>query len=159
MGKDILIIGIGHDFRSDDSIGLKTARKIADLGLDQIDVTEASGEGTQLLNLWENYSTVYIIDAAISGNTVGDIYRFVPSDLEKFRHWFSCTSHTFSLPQAIELGETLGKLPANLIIFGIESANFDFGTEPNEVLDRSSDIVVELIRKEISQVKKEPSVK
>ncbi|MBL8176024.1 MAG: hypothetical protein JNK48_15205, partial [Bryobacterales bacterium] len=61
--------------------------------------------------------TIYRIDAS---------HQPLPADL------FASNSHHFGLPQAIELGRALGRLPARVWVYGIEGAGFGYGQPVSE---------------------------
>lgn len=125
----LLIIGIGNEYRSDDAAGLIAARKIKNYGLKGIQVIENNGDGADLIEKWTGKDKVILIDAVLSGSKPGTIHEFtapgsiIPSELFKF------STHLFSVPQAIYLSASLGNLPKELKIFGIEARSFDSGTQ------------------------------
>ena len=71
--KNTLIIGIGNEFRKDDAVGLHTARQLKELLSGNIDIVEMSGEGAELLELWNSYETVFIIDAVRTKSNPGRV--------------------------------------------------------------------------------------
>ena len=100
---------------------------------------EHSGEGTGLINLWENHERVLIIDAMRSNQPPGTIRLInanrqqIPTDL------FHYSSHQFGLAQAVELAKTLNRLPTRLWILGIEGANFDYGEQLTPTVEDAMD--------------------
>lgn len=147
-----LVIGVGNEFRGDDGIGLFVARTIEKLSPPEIEVVEASGEGTQLMKHWENHSTVYLVDALYSGANIGEIHRLTPRDVLKFQKWFKCSSHQFGIPQAISMAQEMGTLPEHVVVFGIESRNFEFNTTVSEEVKNTAQLVVHLILKELVKI-------
>jgi hydrogenase maturation protease len=141
----VLIIGIGNVYCSDDGAGIATVRQLKDQLRPGVRVLEESGEGTRLLEAWKNASLVILIDAVHSGARAGTIRRLdartekIPAEL------FRCSSHAFSLAQAIELARVLNELPRDVIVYGIEGQNFEAG----EGLSRS---VEEAVGAVVSQV-------
>ncbi len=88
-------------------------------------VREFDGEAIGLLDLWEGCPAVVIVDAVRSGATGGTLHRFDASTVPvpaTFRH---SSSHTIGVAEAIELARGLGRLPAQVLLFGIEGAAFD----------------------------------
>lgn len=123
----ILIIGIGNDFRRDDRAGLAVARGLRLLKLPKAEIAEASGEGTQLMDLWEGRDSVLMVDATFSGNRPGNIQRFVANDQALPTRSFRYSTHAFSLGEAIEMARALGRLPKRLTVYGIEGKDFSPG--------------------------------
>jgi hydrogenase maturation protease len=127
-GPQALVIGLGNPYRHDDGAGLVVAARVRAAGLPGVVVRELEGEPVSLLDAWEGARPVYVVDAVLSGGEPGTVYRFdaasgLPS--EPLRHR---GTHAFSLADAVELGRALGRLPAGLIICGIEGAEFGAGT-------------------------------
>lgn len=122
----IIVIGIGHAFRTDDSVGPKLAELVEGLGLDSVTATTHHGEGTGLMEVWRGFDAVILIDATISGAPAGTI-----------RHWDAATplpaglfptgSHLFGVAEGIELARRLGRLPPSLRVVGIEAADLSHG--------------------------------
>ncbi|MCL6100845.1 MAG: hydrogenase maturation protease [Bacteroidetes bacterium] len=123
-----LVIGIGNEFQSDDSIGILMSRMLRKKLPATIKVAECNGGGVELLEIWEDYNNVFIIDAASSGKAPGTILRF---DLNKEtlpQNAFNYSSHSFSISETVELARKLNRLPTRLIIYGIEGKIFEQGT-------------------------------
>ncbi len=143
--SDILIIGIGNEFRSDDAVGILIARKIKSLNLPQIEVIEANGEGSELIELWKDKKSVIICDAVSSGSEPGKIHQIDASKNKVSTNFFNYSSHAFGLAEAIEISRKLNQLPDKLLIYGIEGKNFNFGKNISEEMIKASDQVIKLI--------------
>lgn len=145
--NDLLIIGIGNEYRSDDAAGLIAARKIRQYGLKGIDVIENNGDGADLIEKWSGRKKTILIDAVLSGSEPGYIHEFtapgsiIPSELFKF------STHLFSVPQAIYLSSSLGNLPDELKIFGIEAKSFGSGTVISGEVETAINSIVNLVTK------------
>lgn len=146
----VLIIGIGNDFRGDDSIGLVIARNLKRQSFKNCIIIESTGDGGSLMNSWKAEDKVIIIDAVSSNSPPGTIHRFnaiekpLPADI-----FGRISSHSFGIIEAIEIARTLGKMPSRLIVYGIEGMSFDEGaglsTEINAVIPKvKSEIISEV---------------
>jgi hydrogenase maturation protease len=144
----LLIIGIGNIYGSDDGAGIAAVRKLKGRLPPRVRVLEATGEGTALIETWKDATSVILIDAVRSGAPPGTIHRLdarkekIPAEL------FLCSSHAFSLAQAIDLARALNQLPQHLVVYGIEAQSFKAG----EMLSRP---VEEAIGAVVSQVLRE----
>ena len=67
MSEQILIIGLGNDYRGDDAVGRAIARRLQAIAGDNIRVLEESGEGVALMESWKGGDFVILIDAIHSG--------------------------------------------------------------------------------------------
>ncbi|HEX9131041.1 MAG TPA: hydrogenase maturation protease [Ktedonobacteraceae bacterium] len=146
----ILLIGIGNEYRSDDSVGLAAIRalKAHELPGDTL-LKECSGDGAELMEMWNTARMAMLIDAVSSGAKPGTIYRFnalahaIPAQLS-----FQST-HAFSVAEAIELARVLGQLPPSLIVYAIEGKNFSSGVGLSPEVEKAMRKVVEQVRNEV----------
>lgn len=145
----ILIIGIGNEYRGDDAVGLYVARELAKLDPEGCVVKECPGEGTYLLNSWEGYRNVIIIDAVKSLSAPGNIRRVDATSQDLPVHWVHRSAHSVSLAEAIKLSRALETLPDSLVIYGIEGDNFDPGEELSDRVSLAAEKLVSTILDEI----------
>ncbi len=122
-----LIIGIGNDYRSDDAVGLTIARRLRRRLKATAKVIEQSGEGASLIEAWRGAVSVVVIDAVMSGAAPGTIHCFEAHSQKLPKIFFHCSTHAFSLAEAIELTRALGELPPRLVVYGIEAKNLAAG--------------------------------
>ena len=144
-----LIIGIGNEYRQDDGAGLFIARELKKKGLPSLRITEASGEGTDLMERWKPEDSVILIDAVNSGERAGILSHFdvlkkpLPSGL------FLCSSHAFGVAEAVELSRSLQQLPRSLWLYGVEGKCFNFGTDLSPEVQDAIPKAVEWLLEEI----------
>lgn len=146
---NILIVGIGNDYRSDDGAGLYISRRIERENIIDVSVVSGIGDGTSLLDLWGNREHAILIDAVISGKPPGHIYKFdgFAEDISA-DSFVSFSTHVVGIPDTISLGKTLGQLPKKLTIYGIEGADFGPGNELSRpVKDAAEKLADEIIGK------------
>jgi len=128
-GRRVLVIGLGNRLRRDDAAGLELARALRDrAGEAGIAVREHEGETLGLLEEWEGAEAVVLVDAVSSGAAPGTLRRMDGSVEPIPTHFRSSSStHAVGLSDAIELARALGRLPARVVVFGIEGRYFDAG--------------------------------
>jgi hydrogenase maturation protease len=143
-----LVIGIGNEFRNDDGVGLFMARRLRGMPGLGVKVVESSGEGMELLNVWQGMELVILVDAVHSGGAPGEIFRFaLPGDTIPRAMFPRHSTHAFGLLDAVELAGTIGALPRRVIVYGIEGASFANGTEISpEVLAASAKVIENIVR-------------
>ncbi|MHC4878449.1 MAG: hydrogenase maturation protease, partial [Planctomycetota bacterium] len=64
----------------------------------------------------------------------------------------SAGSHSFGLPQVLQLAERLGALPRDVIVFGVEGTRFDAFSELSPGVAEAVETVVETIAAELKAV-------
>jgi hydrogenase maturation protease len=142
----ILIIGVGNEYRRDDAAGLLVARRVKELGLENVKVIEESGEGAHLIEAWKGAETVIIVDAVSSGSNPGSVHRFDATVQKIPSKFFRYSSHAFSVAEAVELARTMNELPPHLIVIGVEGHSFEAGVGLSSELKKAVEEVVDLIK-------------
>lgn len=151
--KKILVIGVGNEFRGDDAVGVLVARRLAEHTLPTtVTVLEQSGEGSDLMAAWEGADHVFLIDAARSDAALGTIHRFEASQKPLATDFFSFSSHAFGVAEAIEISRMLGELPKRVIVYGIESCNFDTGSDLSPEVRQAVENVIRQLLQEIEEL-------
>jgi len=135
--------------RGDDAAGLEVVRRLTDLnGQSGIDVLAHEGEGVTLLELWDGAGAVVLVDSVRSGATPGTIVRIdaraapLPAELRE------SSSHATGVAQAIELARALGRLPATVVVYGIEGVAYRLGGPLSEPVRAAVGPVAEAVRHE-----------
>jgi hydrogenase maturation protease len=148
MPKHWLLIGIGNEYRSDDAVGLWLARKIRDEKLPSVVVKEESGEGTALMEAWQGYQNVIIVDAVESGEKPGTVFRIDAKKESVSVKFFHYSTHAFGVAEALELARTMNTLPQRILLFGIEGKISSAGTNISPIVLKASKQVIEQIIEE-----------
>lgn len=155
LAKKVLVIGIGNPYRSDDAAGLIVARRIKERTPDHVEVIEESGDGAALMEAWKDSDKVVLIDAVSSGQKPGTVYRFDAGTRPIPTKFFHYSTHAFSVVEAVELARAFNRLPAQLIIYGIEGKNYESGFELSPEVESSVKEVVDRVIQEITALLQE----
>jgi hydrogenase maturation protease len=141
----VLVIGLGNEYRRDDAVGLIVARRLKEAAAEHVRVLEESGEGTALMESWKDADAVILIDAVSSGARPGTLRRFDAHRQPMPTEFFRCSSHTFSVAEAIELARALGQLPPQLIVYGVEARDLEPGLGLSPEVETAAQEVVERV--------------
>jgi hydrogenase maturation protease len=145
---DTVVIGVGNRMRGDDAAGLVVIDRLTGRLAAGVRLVESTGDVTHLLDAWRGASRAVVIDAVVSGDQPGTVHRLdacsgIPSS------WRSPSSHLLGLVEALELGAVLDAVPADTVVFGIEAAEIDTGSEMTGPVEaatlRVADEVLELL--------------
>ncbi len=149
MQTPVLVIGIGNPFRSDDRAGLEVARQIKRSAKDRLKVLEFAGNPLALLDAWKGYDEVLLVDAVSSKSRPGTfqiinaVQQKIPASL------FNTSTHNMSVAEAIELARNLGRLPEQLLVYGIEGENFQLG---ETLSPHMNEVIEEVVHHILSQI-------
>lgn len=125
MKNNTIVVGIGHPFRGDDALGPKVITLLKPLLPSQVDSKTILGDIADLLDIFENYSQIFLVDAIVTQQRpIGTRYRFEGDSLKQFSDRCRSSTHAFDISQALEIASSLQLIPKKLVIYGIESQNF-----------------------------------
>lgn len=149
MPETCICIGIGSDLRADDGIGLWVARRLAVCNPPGMTIVVATGEGAALIDSWQGAEMVILVDAVSSGAAPGTIHYYAIHDEPLPAQLRTFSTHAFGVAEAVELGRALRLLPDQLIFYGIEGADFSFGSSISAVVEQAGQQVVDHIMKQL----------
>jgi hydrogenase maturation protease len=119
--KNILILGLGNEILTDDSIGPRLGREICkDLNDERITFETAAIGGLELVEMIRDYKKVIIIDAikTLHGKP-GDVYFMTPASFKETSNISNI--HDISFLTALELAKELGiSVPSEILIIAVE---------------------------------------
>ena len=133
-----MLIGVGNPWRGDDAAGLEVARRAGG--------SEHEGECSGLVDLWSGFDSVVLVDACASGTEPGTVLRFAADGAPLPARGMRSSTHAFGVPEAIELGRSLGRLPAEVLVYAIEGADFAPGAGLSPPVERAVAAVAEELR-------------
>ncbi len=152
MSRPILLIGIGNEYRGDDGVGLVAARELQAKKLPHILVTECSGDGAELMEMWKSAATVILVDAVSSGAKPGTIYRLDALTQPIAASFSFPSTHAFGVAQALGLARALDQLPPCLMIYAIEGKNFAAGKGLSTEVEQAVREVVAQVASEVQHI-------
>jgi hydrogenase maturation protease len=126
--NDILILGIGNDFRGDDGFGLVVARQLRPR-YPGVPIHLSRGDATELLDYFDQTQCLLMIDAIYDpGTEAGHLHHIDFHARSKTVASIRSSTHLVSITEAIELGRLYDRLPQQLHLFGVTATIFDHGT-------------------------------
>jgi hydrogenase maturation protease len=141
------IIGCGNRDRGDDAAGLLVASRLRAVKIDALD---CAGDLLELLDLWTPASDVILVDAVITGQPEGTVTVFDATHTSLSRETFASSTHAIGVAEVVELARVLHLTPARLRIFGIESKQFEPGSQPSAPVLQAVEQVAAMIAQEIA---------
>jgi len=141
------IIGCGNLDRGDDGAALVVSERLRELGLNAENHT---GDPLSLLERWSADDNVIVVDAIMTGAPAGTV-RVWDRQLPHLSRGLAVSSHGFDIAKGIELAQALNRLPARLVVYGIEGRQFERGASISPQVERAIESVVRQISSEINQ--------
>jgi hydrogenase maturation protease len=152
--KKILILGLGNEILSDDGIGPRLVKDLAEKNNEEnIEFITSCCGGLEIMEYIRGYPRVIFIDAirTLDGKP-GNIFHFVPSD---FRETSNLSNlHDVNFITALHMGEILElDLPSDLHIIAVEIIeDREFSESLTPTLERIYPEILEKVESWIRQI-------
>ncbi len=150
---DTLILALGNPLRGDDGVGVAILETLVCEGALPEGITLLDGgiAGLETVLLMQGYQRVIIIDAAEIGQVPGVWMRFAPSKavLQPRNADLQGTLHNAGLTEALTLGEALGILPPEIVIYGVQPQEVGWSPELSAPVQQAVPLICAAILEEI----------
>lgn len=143
----MLILGCGNPDRGDDGAGPAVARLLRQLG---VDAQDHPGDAFALLDAFGRDSDVILIDATETSAPPGTVKVWDALTRPLPAAALRCSTHAFGPAEAVELARAMDRLPARLIVYGIEGARFQQGAPLSYAVARSAEKVAKQIAERLT---------
>lgn len=117
----ILFMGIGNYLMGDEGIGVHAANRLYSYSLpENIDIVDGGTGGFHLLEYFEAYPKIVLVDATLDGNPAGTVRLIKPRFASDFPKAMS--THDIGLKDMMSSLQLLGKIPEiYLFVVSIET--------------------------------------
>lgn len=163
-GERVIVIGVGTEFRCDDGAGPAVVDRLRGTVPAGVDLLCSDGEPTRLMEEWMGAAVAIVVDAVSGGDAApGTLHRVVVPEpaSEQGTHAMPgqaasaaapASSHGLGLGQAIELSSVLSRLPALLILHGVQGQNFGYGQAFSPAVAAAIDDLTARVRADVLSV-------
>jgi hydrogenase maturation protease len=148
----VLVIGIGNPDRGDDGCAAAVITRLQASTPPGVVLRARNGDILALLDEWDGFDTVILIDAAASSARPGQIRRLDLTAGPLPRGLSPSSTHAVGVSNAIELARSLGRLPRCLILYLVEGESFAAGRSLSPAVAAATDRVAESIRFDIARL-------
>jgi hydrogenase maturation protease len=150
MNKRILIAGIGNLLFTDEGLGVHILKELSKKKLPKkVELAEIGTATFELVRFIDGKDKVIIVDAIVSDEAPGTIYKLTPKELKSSSKNQLASLHQFGICEAIETVTQMGNTP-EIVIFGVVLKDYQsIGTELTPELKKSIPKIIQEILKEI----------
>jgi len=141
---NILIMGIGNFLMSDEGVGIHAVRRLKHEEFpENVQILDGGTGGIALMEYFESYKTLVIIDAANDGNTPGSVHILRPRFVQDFPP--SLSAHEFGLRDMMASAALMGIYPdVHLITVTVENLK-PMNVKLSESVEAALDKVVKAV--------------
>jgi hydrogenase maturation protease len=147
-----IVIGVGNRDRGDDAAGPLVCDRLQARPHDAtttIRTFVCEGSILDLALLWGHDDHVVIVDAMQVGSEPGRIVTF-DATADPLPTPGALSTHEIDVSVAVELARAIGRMPARLLLIGIEAAQTEWGTPPSPAVEAAIDTIVDLLAEFVS---------
>ncbi|MEW5784227.1 MAG: hydrogenase maturation protease [Bacillota bacterium] len=118
----LLVLGIGNFLCGDDGIGPVLAERLVSLYDDHphVEVLNGGTIGLGLIYLFECHDSLLFLDAVDADAEPGTVFKFTLEDLEIARSEKKLSSHQSDPYELMLYARTIGCLPKNVAVLGVQ---------------------------------------
>lgn len=155
MEDRLLIMGVGNYLMGDEGVGVHAAQKLMSSGLpDYVDVVDGGTGGFHLLEYFEKYKRVILVDATLDGRKAGTIRLIQPRFAADFPK--SMSTHDIGLRDMVNSLQLMDKIPEMYLFVvsiefiqqqGVEMTDEVEAAMP-ELLNKVTELAIQLAPKE-----------
>lgn len=151
----VVVIGVGNPYRGDDAAGLAAAERLQSRVPEHVSVLPCEQEPSRIVDAWQGARAAVVVDAVQSGSEPGTLHRVDATTEPVPAHVFRSSTHAFGVGETIEVARALGRLPARIVVYGVEGASFAAGIGLTPRVETAVDEVVAAVLGEIEHLVRE----
>ena len=145
-----LVIGIGNPLQGDDGLGVQASLMLEKENLpEDVQVEELGTPGWGLLAQIEGWPRVIVIDAMQMGMEPGTWQRISGDDVRLVCEAGPVSLHEAGLAESLKLASTLGIMPDEFVLYGVEPAVIEPGEGLSPAVQEALPDLVEHIVKDL----------
>lgn len=148
--KQITIIGIGNTLYSDEGVGVHLLPQLNEAlkDYDHVEIIEGATDGIKLLEPVEDAEYLIIVDAVNAGKQPGELITLRNREIPKY-YGVKMSVHQVGFQEVLFAADLRGKLPKEMVLFGIQPASLELGLELSETVKEN---LPQLIKEVVEQV-------
>ena len=152
-----VVIAVDNAFRRDDGVGGAVATLVRDRLGPETDLVVLDGEPSRILDAWSGADAAIVVDAMRSGAEPGTVSTFeVGVDPLPLPGQIGST-HSLGLAQAVDLAKALDRLPARVLLVGIEGREYGEGVGLSPAVESAVPLAAEVVVQKVSGLLAEPA--
>lgn len=150
--RKITLLGIGNSLYSDEGLGVQVLSRLQEALKDigDLEFVDGTTEGMQLLGPVEDTEALIVVDAVNAGKAPGTQIRLEKEEIPSF-NGIKMSVHQIGFQEVVSAAQLRDRLPEKMVMFGIQPASLDLGTELSETVQSAVPELIKRIRKQISE--------
>jgi hydrogenase maturation protease len=120
--KKTVLIGLGNLLMTDEGVGVRVIQQLQSdpRRPEDVDALDLGPGGLRVLHAMDGADKVVFVDCAFMDAEAGTMQRFLPAEARTVKVRGRQSLHEGDLFETLELAERLGRLPQEVVIFGVQ---------------------------------------
>jgi hydrogenase maturation protease len=150
---NVLVLGIGNVLMMDDSLGVRAVEELQQRYsfTEGVELLDGGTSGLELLSSIQDRDYLIIIDAIKSGSTPGTVVRVEGEDVPA-RFMTRISPHQLGLSDVLATAKISGRLPKNMVLFGVEPEIVELGLGLSDEVKTSFAKLVQAVKEELERI-------
>lgn len=147
----VLVLGIGNAVMGDDAFGVRVIDELQRRFVfpQGVELVDGGTLGLDLLPRFEGVDQLLVIDALEMEATTGTVFRLAGDEVPRaFANKLSV--HQMGVQDLLAVAELQGHLPAELVVWGVQSGSIEMSMELTPAVARALPTVVEAVAVELA---------
>jgi hydrogenase maturation protease len=151
-GPNVTIIGIGNTLYTDEGVGVHILPLLREAFKEDsnVDIVEGSTDGIRLLGPVEDTNYLIVLDAVNGGQPPGTIYTLVGEEIPAYCG-AKMSVHQLGFQEVLFAARIRDRLPAHMVLFGIQPASLEFGIGLSAEVEGELEIMLNRIKNQIKE--------
>ncbi|MEJ2428352.1 MAG: HyaD/HybD family hydrogenase maturation endopeptidase [Deltaproteobacteria bacterium] len=147
---EILILGLGNLFQSDDGVGVRVVEKMQERYWfsDNVRIVDGGTRGMALAPSLEGVARLLVVDAVESQREPGALTRLVGEEVLSFPA-HKALVHQDGLSHLLRAAGLLGAFPEEIVLLGVEPVVLDPGMELSPAVSVRVDELIDMALREL----------
>nr|WP_241654843.1 HyaD/HybD family hydrogenase maturation endopeptidase [Sporolactobacillus shoreae] len=146
------ILGIGNALYTDEGLGVAVLPRLQEAlkGINDLEFVDGTTEGMQLLGPVEDTQKLIIIDAINAGKEPGTLVTLYKEEIPSF-NGIKMSVHQIGFQEVVSAAQLRDRLPEKMVMFGMQPASLELGTEISETAKAAVPYLIEKVRQQIDE--------
>lgn len=150
MSKKIAVIGVGNLLMGDDGTGIHAVKALGKEKLpENVKVFDCATRAFDVLECMDGCDKAVIVDAYKKGGASGSVYRFSFDPACTMDESINLSMHDINFIDALKAGKEIYKLPAEIVIIGVEPEVLDWGLGLSHELNNAIPEIIKAVKSEL----------
>lgn len=152
INKKPVVLGLGNPLFTDEGVGIRVLHQLmADDLSGKAELVDGGTDGLMLLNVVEAAEHLIVIDAINGGLPAGSVQKYEMADLPVLISQ-KLSPHQLGFQEVLALAGLRKKLPNRLILFGVEPASLEWGTQLSPTVEAVVPMLIDLVENQIDEL-------